>query len=569
MTEEKTVEAKEVLIERYLGFVRRFAPKERLRVVTLGGAGLELKTLLRLGVAESEIWVVERDEEKSRKLAVEFSKVKAHFCCGAELHGLPKSLAAVYGASPEIDAFHADFCGTVETSFVEMLPMIPCLARSPHGGVFAVTVSDTRRNPALMNQKKADELGRRIATPEKYAEFLSQLTREQGLVPRAQVGPGLLGADPQKGARKEASVFGHIMSAMRGPYFERFPIVLTHGEVERYVVISTTSGRRCRMRTYVVHFRPASPGMDVRGILETNMNAWMSSPLYHIDSGGHVSEVVAQSAPIPLSKPKPVVVEVTTMNKKEEEMEKKTSSLEALVRATGSPELLVELQKLQSDSVRLCAVLRALQTEAQADIAGRATTVVATPVIAPVAPATVVAAASQPATEPAAEAQKADVAAKPEETAGESKPSKSRSSSRKGTKTRDEARRSMECRIDLFESNSKGPKKLQEAYKRTFRRLGIAKDSDRNHVVGGMLAHTSGKFRTKFLKSMLDQMGPEKTSEFIVRNAAFYQKIDGTTVTQKTLLDEAGIVQSMSNGVGSSKSELATSSAAPPVPPVN
>ncbi len=438
-----------------------------------GYVALEKATLATMGGkgTEAQLWKqmnVDPDKawliESGRELSRNLIQSYQFHNCGS-LAAFPSLFRGAKGGAG-LDGFHMDLCGTIETRFKELRSILP-LVKKGKAQCLAITVADSRKNPTLEN---FDEIEKDLVVmlgQEAYGRFTASLKRgQEHLASR----PGA-SFDPEKGARRELGVFFNIVRAL-----VKFsgPRVVAPDFVERYIYISGYSGQPYRMRTYFFHL---GEERLVRSEVAPNLaKLWQESRLFFYD--GEFSPVLTPER-------------IMTMS---------YDHLEALAKAAGG-ESLVEFLALRKRAENPPAqdILDQIRNLA-GGIPTPHTTNGAVPTVAP---------AKKVGRPP--KVASTDEAAGPKLSRMEVKLGLIRAYAEAGG---DESkwRKQKQGVCDKFA-------KLEQLPPRRFK--------GRTRIYGGILAHTQGKFRSRFIAACLKERGSEILPELV----ELYSKIEGKPVT--------------------------------------
>lgn len=466
---------KNTVLRLFLDFVRDYVPLSEARFATLGGEGLEASLWHDIGVQPRNGWLIERNRELSRRLIR-----STDYCYCADLRSFPQNFQSVCGRYTGIDAFHLDLCGTFESKVGLFANILPLVSRS-QGRCWALTVSDQRRNRTLDSFSVVRDSSEALTGKAQADSFFQSLLDEQRRLRQMQPLPAYgQPFDPENGARREFGLFVNAIKLLKG----KGPWWHLPDTMERYVYISRFGRGPCRMRTYFFHLGSAirlSREEAVRRLI----NVWQSSDILYFnrDLTRVVSRFSRKELPVMLTQfPKLAAIADAVGGDAKKEFD---TLLEMANQAPGVAQFLVEVR-------------RALDAVDKATPRGSA----ASPNLDSVSTARV--------------------------TRGK----QFTTSDATGNNGK-----SVEIQLQLLRASAQGKEQLAAAKKEARGQLDVSARKKRQsggRMVGGLLARTSGKFRSDFVSRAVRQYGVE----ILVELAQIYSKQSGKTVTVEDLKRE-------------------------------
>lgn len=324
------MEAKELVVDRFLAFVARRVPLPLARLATLGGYGIEAKAWQSAGIPPEHGSLIEVDTGLARML------IKEH---RYRVHEKLKDFHHVMRNFNEtVDGFHLDLCGTVDERVAgEFAPALPFILGST-GRCLAVTVADARRNAALEQWRDVFAEGKGLFGRNTAMDLFRETVAMQRQIPVKKY-PDLpahfsRGFDAAKGAKREFGLLVEMADLLC-----RHKSTLAH--MERYVYVSRYKERPFRMRTYLFHFgEGGSKDPEV-----TLARKWVESPLFFLDGG----EFIEVNGHPDASRPAAPI------------MEKSMTSKLAQLAALAGPDVQEELAGYVADRLRLQQILEAFK----------------------------------------------------------------------------------------------------------------------------------------------------------------------------------------------------------------
>jgi hypothetical protein len=306
-------------------FVLSHVPPQEAHVGTLGGLGYEERLWSKRGIRKSHGWLVERDREKRRSLMPKGYRILN------ELRGLPEILAGIGEDRLRLDGFHFDLCGTFgDEAREDFAPILPLVLQST-GKCLAITVSDARRNLILEGWGDYFARGKKLFGRETSLIY-EELLKEQKLIPinkESYFSP----FDPEKGAKRE---FGLLVKLCE--LFSQIRASWQPIQMKRFAYVSTYSGSKYRMRTYFFRFYQVHAGRRAKAFA----HRWVASPLYY-GNNGEIQEVefVRNSFIDTETQPKGIMPSAQTTKAAPE-----VSELSRLIALCGNPKIKAEYAAL-------------------------------------------------------------------------------------------------------------------------------------------------------------------------------------------------------------------------------
>ncbi len=308
------------------------------KFVSLGSA--RLATLGGNGV-EAKVWQ-ERGIPSTNGWLIERSRDKSgnliathRYNVQNQLSTFPQTLRGL--GHDSVDAFHLDLCGTLGEDLTDNAKRVLELVFESTGRTLAVTVSDQRRSLILEQWEDYAKRARRLLG-DKAESILDGIVAEQRNLPvsKKKLPAFFQASDPVKGAKRELGLMVDFARLLKGYNFKC-------SQMERYVYVSNYAQRAFRMRTYFFHFESM--------VSEKNADAlvteWLRSPLYFVTS----SEMTTVSLT-----PQTVNEEKRTTKQQEEKMTTmSTQSRLAIIASAAGGDIEEEYLKLVADSRKLQA----------------------------------------------------------------------------------------------------------------------------------------------------------------------------------------------------------------------
>ena len=91
----------------------------------------------------------------------------------------------------------------------------------------------------------------------------------------------------------------------------------------------------------------------------------------------------------------------------------------------------------------------------------------------------------------------------------------------------------------LLRGQAGGAQSLKRAYSLAKRELGLSRNSNSNQQLSGMLAHTKGRSRPKFVRDIVEGLGEAEQTSALEELSKLYQTTTGEAISPKGLLSEA------------------------------
>ncbi len=468
-------ETKLRVLTAFLTFARRYTGAGKGIFVTMGGEGIEARLWKKAGIPPRHGYLIERGRSSGQALLREYG-----YCLSNDLASFARTLTAIHGAGSRIDSLHLDLCGTLECKVTAVQPLVPLVVNS-EGRCLAITVSDQRGNRALAHEQKLLSEASRVLGESKAQTLMDHFMQQQMQVPTNATLPAFLRqADPRKGALRELSLFLTMLSLLGG---ENETVTALPDAMERYLYVSRWSHTPFRMRSYFFHLATLE-GVGMPSAALALKERWVASPLQYIGSATEL------------------LIPGETPSSQEELMYEK---LQQIAEVAGGP-VLAEFKSLLA-SVKNASALEERLRKISVLVNGTAP--------APKKPG------------PRAELERHPEADAPIR----------RRSGRKLEKAETTA-----IELNLLRAASKSSKDegraLEQVYAKSAKALGISRLKKRRRILGAHLARTQGKFRGRFVASVLaTSVGSEEAA--LKELAALYSKIDGKHVAPDNLREEA------------------------------
>lgn len=194
---------KEQTVRRALESLRRHYDVNTARFATLGGAGYELAVWTALDVPREHCWLIERDQQKARRLIPRARP--AHVYVG-ELRDFPRMFRSV-APNGTLDVFHWDLCETMEPNARELRAVFPLIAGST-SRCLLVTAADQRGSRSLDEADRIDAWWTwLLGSAEAHRAFRAHLVEEHDRAQRR----GWTEAASANAATRELSLFLHLL----------------------------------------------------------------------------------------------------------------------------------------------------------------------------------------------------------------------------------------------------------------------------------------------------------------------------------------------------------------------
>lgn len=194
---------KEQTVRRALESLRRHYDVNTARFATLGGAGYELAVWTALDVPREHCWLIERDQQKARRLIPRARP--AHVYVG-ELRDFPRMFRSV-APNGTLDVFHWDLCETMEPNARELRAVFPLIAGST-SRCLLVTAADQRGSRSLDEADCIDAWWTwLLGSAEAHRAFRTHLVEEHDRAQRR----GWTEAASANAATREISLFLHLL----------------------------------------------------------------------------------------------------------------------------------------------------------------------------------------------------------------------------------------------------------------------------------------------------------------------------------------------------------------------
>jgi hypothetical protein len=519
-------QSKQRVLELLVDFLSDYAPLPDQRVATLGGKGCEAVVWRQKGVRPENAWLIERDASRARKL------VSRHpsFChIYGDLNTFAEAIRRQYFGRATLDFFHWDLCGTVEPVLKDIRVVLPLLATG-FSKCLAVTVADSRRNLSIENPKSFRELCD-VLLSDAWKGLNGKLVAQHAELVRLR---DSLCADPNKSALRETATLLFLQIALSslkkrdGRYsVTEMPQFFKSGEIpstekeaarlrsflkmrrtivfpehlERILYWSNKSG--FRMRTYFLHFKVLKRSIPLAEAAAQIARLLVKTPCMVVHEN-RVQRLVGPETPAPVPASVAPVPTPPATAKEEVVMSQKLQAVAALrkqfapVMALFNPQLRKSFDDLCALAERNAApaavvpnpeeIIRIFLEEALKKLGGKSLNG---------ASATAAAAGV-----PAANGEKPNG---------------------KRTKKGPTLPPTDVCdviRLRILRAHAAGEKAEAAETAKVMKELGLSRRANRNHVLGGVMAHVNGKFQKGFVTRVVSAHTDEQKRQSVLAELA-------------------------------------------------
>ncbi len=246
-------------VQALLDFLNLKKPLTKIKIATLGGEGLEARSWQSRGVLKDNGILIEKNRQLSKKLIA-----GTPYPVLNKLEYLDKFMESVYTPTEcYLDAIHLDFCGTIETQG-KMLDTLLNILKGSQVKCLAITVADERKNPTLQNWSsiESDIVGTLTYTV--YNKVFNSILKDQKLVCKTD-------HIATRSTKRELGVLWQIVRGCRKS--NMIPC-----EVRRYSYVSLTGSR---MRSYIIFL--VEDKSKLEDYIETFTYNWIQNPILLIN----------------------------------------------------------------------------------------------------------------------------------------------------------------------------------------------------------------------------------------------------------------------------------------------